>query len=183
MKKLKFIFIILISIINNFLVKSKLMIQEEADNSLEVINYFNDNNKFLENIEYEQLSSNLSSNNNTNPISENSNIFSLKYISVFTYGHLILSFLILPVLSIYLILIDMSEDKKIKRNIGLPSNMKVKNEYNLIKNTHITSNKYFFSWFLFKYDYPITNIIFVYHFNHPRYLRLTIYLILLLMII
>ena len=179
MKKSKFIFIIIISILNNYLVNSKLEIHEEENNFLEDINYFNDNNNFLEKIENKQFSNN--NTNKTKPTSENNESwFSLGNISEFTYGHLILSFLIAPALSIYLILIDMREDKKIKRNIGLPSNLKVKNEYNSIKKTHIISNKYFFSWFLFKYDYPLTNIIFVYHFNHPRHIRLIIFLILIL---
>jgi hypothetical protein len=81
-----------------------------------------------------------------------------------------------PALSIILILIDMKQDKTIKKNIGLPSNEKVKNEYNLFKKSFIISAKYLFSWFLFKYHYPITNIIFVYNYNHPRYIRLIIYI-------
>ena len=82
----------------------------------------------------------------------------------------------MPALSIILILIDMKQDKTIKKNIGLPSNEKVKNEYNLFKKSFIISAKYLFSWFLFKYHYPITNIIFVYNYNHPRYIRLIIYI-------
>ena len=70
----------------------------------------------------------------------------------------------------------MKQDKTIKKNIGLPSNEKVKNEYNLFKKSFIISAKYLFSWFLFKYHYPITNIIFVYNYNHPRYIRLIIYI-------
>lgn len=176
MKKSKFIFIMIISILSNQLVNSKYKIPEE-DNYLEDINYLNDKNNFLEKTVNKQFSNN----DKTNPESENKEgWFSLKNIRPFTYGHLILSFLIAPALSIFLILIDMREDKKIKRNIGLPSNLKVKNEYNSIKKTHIISNKYLFSWFLFKYEYPLTNIIFVYHFNHPRYIRLFYFLILIL---
>ena len=57
-------------------------------------------------------------------------------------------FLIIPLLSILLLFIDTCGDKSIKAKLSLPSNMKVKIEYNLFKNTYIIRAKYLFSWLL-----------------------------------
>ena len=115
---------------------------------------------------------------NSNTTSENNdNWFNLKNLSSFAYFHLILSFLVTPALCLVFIIKDMYEDKTIKKKISLSSNEKVRNEYGSFKNTFIIRGKYLFSWFLFKYHYPLTNIICVYHYNHPRFIRLIIFII------
>ena len=175
MMKTKIVYIILFLLINIQIVYSKLQEKDKKDFSLDELNKYNNNinnNKFL------GKSENNSETYNNIILSSENNVkwFDLHNIDYFTYFHLILCFLLVPALSIILILIDMKQDKTIKKNIGLPSNEKVKNEYNLFKKSFIISAKYLFSWFLFKYHYPITNIIFVYNYNHPRYIRLIIYI-------
>jgi len=174
MMKTKIVYIILFLLINIQIVYSKLQEKDKKDFSLDELNKYNNinNNKFL------GKSENNSETYNNIILSSENNVkwFDLHNIDYFTYFHLILCFLLVPALSIILILIDMKQDKIIKKNIGLPSNEKVKNEYNLFKKSFIISAKYLFSWFLFKYHYPITNIIFVYNYNHPRYIRLIIYI-------
>ena len=174
MMKTKIVYIILFLLINIQIVYSKLQEKDKKDFSLDELNKYNNinNNKFL------GKSENISETYNNIILSSENNVkwFNLHNIDYFTYFHLILCFLLVPALSIILILIDMKQDKTIKKNIGLPSNEKVKNEYNLFKKSFIISAKYLFSWFLFKYHYPITNIIFVYNYNHPRYIRLIIYI-------
>ena len=174
MMKTKIVYIILFLLINIQIVYSKLQEKDKKDFSLDELNKYNNinNNNFL------GKSENNSETYNNIILSSENNVkwFNLHNIDYFTYFHLILCFLLVPALSIILILIDMKQDKTIKKNIGLPSNEKVKNEYNLFKKSFIISAKYLFSWFLFKYHYPITNIIFVYNYNHPRYIRLIIYI-------
>ena len=174
MMKKKIVYIILFLLINIQIVYSKLQEKDKKDFSLDELNKYNNinNNKFL------GKSENNSETYSNIILSSENNVkwFNLHNIDYFTYFHLILCFLLVPALSIILILIDMKQDKTIKKNIGLPSNEKVKNEYNLFKKSFIISAKYLFSWFLFKYHYPITNIIFVYNYNHPRYIRLIIYI-------
>ena len=174
MMKTKIVYIILFLLINIQIVYSKLQEKDKKDFSLDELNNYNNinNNNFL------GKSENNSETYNNIILSSENNVkwFNLHNIDYFTYFHLILCFLLVPALSIILILIDMKQDKTIKKNIGLPSNEKVKNEYNLFKKSFIISAKYLFSWFLFKYHYPITNIIFVYNYNHPRYIRLIIYI-------
>ena len=174
MMKTKIVYIILFLLINIQIVYSKLQEKDKKDFSLDELNKYNNinNNNFL------GKSENNSETYNNIILSSENNVkwFDLHNIDYFTYFHLILCFLLVPALSIILILIDMKQDKTIKKNIGLPSNEKVKNEYNLFKKSFIISAKYLFSWFLFKYHYPITNIIFVYNYNHPRYIRLIIYI-------
>ena len=176
MKKLKHFSILFIIFINRYLVDSKLL---ENNTFLDELypNNINNNNKFLgKSNKIDEIS--INNNNFISSDSKNSNKwFHLKNISFFTYFHLALSFLVIPALSIILIFIDKCGDKSIKVNLSLPSNMKVKIEYSLFKNTYIIRAKYLFSWLLFKYHYPITNIIYIYHYDHPRYLRLILFVI------
>lgn len=116
--------------------------------------------------------------NSTDNNSEKTNSwFNIKNLTSFGHFHLILSFLVIPALCVTLIMRDMQEDKIIKNRIGLSSNEKVRYEYGLFKNTFIIRSKYLFSWFLFKYHYPLTNILFIYNYNHPRFIRLIIFII------
>ena len=172
-----FIFLLFSS---NYFVISKLS-DKEGDLSLEQSTIFNNNNynKFLGKSNDIKLSYN-DANNQEEAKSNSFDWIKLENLEFFTYLHLILSFLIMPILSIILIVIDMFEDKTIRKKMSLPSNVKIKNEYNSFKNTFIIKAKYLFSWFLFKFHYPITNIIFIYNYNHPRYIRLIIYIITLL---
>ena len=175
MKKLKHFSIIFIIFINRYLVDAKIL---ENNTFLDEVYLNNINNsKFLGKInKIVEISNNNIIFISSEPQNSN-NWFQLKNISFFTYFHLVLSFLIIPLLSILLLFIDTCGDKSIKAKLSLPSNMKVKIEYNLFKNTYIIRAKYLFSWLLFKYHYPITNIIFIYHYNHPRYIRLILFVI------
>ena len=168
MRNIKY-FIIFLFLINNNFVNPKLPSEEEnIDNII-------DNNKFLG-----KKNSNKFIFNNINVFGEKYNKYpwlSIKNLEFFTYIHLVLCFLIMPALSILLIILDMNEDKSIRKKMNLTSNEKVKKEYNLFKNSFIIKSKYLFSWFLFKYHFPVTNIIFIYNYNHPRYIRLILYLI------
>ena len=177
MKKIKHFSILFIIFINRYLVNSKLLENNTFLDELYLNNM--DNNKFLGKYnKIDKISNNNSNNNFISLESKNfNNWFHLKNISFFTYFHLSLSFLIVPLLSILLIFIDTCDDKSIKANLSLPSNMKVKIEYNLFKNTYIIRAKYLFSWLLFKYHYPISNIILIYRYNHPRYIRLILFVI------
>ena len=172
-----FIFLLFSS---NYFVISKLS-DKEGDLSLDQSTIYNNNNynKFLGKSNDIKLSYN-DANNQEEAKSNSFDWIKLENLEFFTYLHLILSFLIMPILSIILIVIDMFEDKTIRKKMSLPSNVKIKNEYNSFKNTFIIKAKYLFSWFLFKFHYPITNIIFIYNYNHPRYIRLIIYIITLL---
>ena len=172
-----FIFLLFSS---NYFVISKLS-DKEGDLSLDQSTIYNNNNynKFLGKSNDIKLSYN-DANNQEESKSNSFDWIKLENLEFFTYLHLILSFLIMPILSIILIVIDMFEDKTIRKKMSLPSNDKIKNEYNSFKNTFIIKAKYLFSWFLFKFHYPITNIIFIYNYNHPRYIRLIIYIITLL---
>ena len=172
-----FIFLLFSS---NYFVISKLS-DKEGDLSLDQSTIYNNNNynKFLGKSNDIKLSYN-DANNQEETKSNSFDWIKLENLEFFTYLHLILSFLIMPILSIILIVIDMFEDKTIRKKMSLPSNDKIKNEYNSFKNTFIIKAKYLFSWFLFKFHYPITNIIFIYNYNHPRYIRLIIYIITLL---
>ena len=151
MKKIKHFSILFIIFINRYLVDSKLLEKNTFLDELYLNNI--DNNKFLGKYnKIDKISNNNSNNNFISLESKNfNNWFHLKNISFFTYFHLSLSFLIVPLLSILLIFIDTCGDKSIKANLSLPSNMKVKIEYNLFKNTYIIRAKYLFSWLLFKY--------------------------------
>ena len=172
-----FIFLLFSS---NYFVISKLS-AKEGDLSLDQSTIYNNNNynKFLGKSNDIKLSYN-DANNQEEAKSNSFSWIKLENLKFFSYFHLILSFLIIPIFSIILIVIDMFEDKTIRKKMSLPSNVKIKNEYNSFKNTFIIKAKYLFSWFLFKFHYPITNIIFIYNYNHPRYIRLIIYIITLL---
>jgi len=96
-----------------------------------------------------------------------------KRIILFTcYGILVISFI-----SIILIFFDYTENKKITRQYNLSANQKVNDEYKKLKNTYITRGTLLFSLFIMKYIYPIANIINMYNYDYPRYLRFIIYII------
>jgi len=179
MKKTTILFIYFLFLFNRFVV-SKLP-NKKGNYPLDEPTFGNNfnNKKFLG-----KINNNKSGNSNENDLEKtmtnSCGWMKLDNLSFFTYFHLILSFLVVPILSIVLIIIDMHEDKTIRKKISLPFSEKVKNEYNSFKNTFIIRAKYLFSWFLFKYHYPITNIIFIYNYNHPRYIRLIIYIMALL---
>ena len=165
-----FLYLLLLTII---FVNSKLSIKEEDES----INNNIIHNKFLEKKSENEIFDNKNNENKFLSYGITFEWIDLKNLSKFTYFHLILSFLIIPIFSIILIIFDIREDKKLRKEMSLSSNSKVKNEYNSFKNTFIIRAKYLFSWFLFKYHYPLANIFCIYHYNHPRYIRLIIYLI------
>ena len=88
------------------------------------------------------------------------------YLKFICYGVLFISFI-----SILLIFFDCMENKKITRQYNLSSNQKVNDEYKKLKNTYITKGTFLFSLFIMKYIYPLANIINMYNYDYPRYLR------------
>ena len=120
MKKIKHFSILFIIFINRYLVDSKLLEKNTFLDELYLNNI--DNNKFLGKYnKIDKISNNNSNNNFISLESKNfNNWFRLKNISFFTYFHLSLSFLIVPLLSILLIFIDTCGDKSIKANLSLP---------------------------------------------------------------
>ena len=108
-------------------------------------------------------------------LNEENNSNSLKdRICTFNYVHICFSFLFLPVFSIILIIKDLRDDKNFSRLYSCSATDKAKEEFKSFKNTYITSGKYLFSWFLMKYNYPLTNIFLIYSYDHPRYIRFLI---------
>ncbi len=174
MIKIKFFLCLYLLLLINQLTNSKIV--NKADDYLSgEINIYNikNTNKFLGKL----INNKKAFNNNENTSDNSEGWLNLKNLSIFSYFHLILSFLVMPILCIVLILKDMYDDKIIKSKMSLSSNEKVRTEYGSFKNTFIISAKYLFSWFLFKYHYPLTNILIVYNYNHPRFIRLIIYII------
>ena len=80
-------------------------------------------------------------------------------------------------ISIILILFDLKEDKKIVKTYNLCTKDRAYQEYNNLKNSYINKNIFKFAFFLMKYTYPIFNIITIYNYDHPRYIRFFILLI------
>mgnify|MGYP006873062019 CR=1 FL=1 len=111
--------------------------------------------------------------NNKKPIKIfNSNEFIGDYkhhIRIICFGILFISFI-----SILLIIFDCIENKKITRQYNLSANQKSNDEYRKLKNTYIASGKFLFSLFIMKYIYPLTNIIYMYNYDYPRYVRFVI---------
>ena len=91
------------------------------------------------------------------------------YIKIICFGILFISFT-----SIILIFFDFVENKKIIRQYNLSANQKVNDEYKKLKNTYIIRGTFFFSLFIMKYIYPLANIINMYNYDYPRYLRFII---------
>lgn len=96
---------------------------------------------------------------------------------LFNSFHICFSFLLFPLIAIILIICDLKEDKKFLNLYNLTTKEKAKEEYKLLKTTFILRGKYLFSWFIMKYEYPITNIFFLYSYNHLRYIRFMISII------
>ena len=100
----------------------------------------------------------------------------IKLIS-FNYLHLSISFIIFPIVSLLLLFYDLQEDRKLVKKYNLSATDKARKDYTAFKNSYITNGIYLFSLFVMKYEYPLTNVFFVYNYNHPRYLRFLLFLI------
>ena len=74
--------------------------------------------------------------------------------------------------SAFLTNIDLKEDKNLISVCNLNTKERADIEFKQLKNTCITKNIFSFSWFLMKYMYPISNIFTIYNYDHPRYIRL-----------
>ena len=94
------------------------------------------------------------------------------HLKIICYAILFISFI-----SILLIFFDYMENKKITRQYSLSSNQKVYDQYKKLKNTYITKGTFLFSLFIMKYIYPFANIIYMYNYDYPRYLRFVINII------
>ena len=80
-------------------------------------------------------------------------------------------------ISVILILFDLKDDKKIVKTYNLCTKDRANQEYNNLRNSYINKNIFKFAFFLMKYTYPIFNIITIYNYDHPRYIRFFIVLI------
>lgn len=110
--------------------------------------------------------------NNKNASSESKKGVGTNIIYFTCYGILFISFI-----SIILIFFDYTENKKITRQYNLTANQKVNDEYKKLKNTYIARGAFLFSLFIMKYIYPLANIINMYNYDYPRYLRFVICII------
>ena len=110
--------------------------------------------------------------NNKNASSESKKGVGTNIIYFTCYGILFISFI-----SIILIFFDYTENKKITRQYNLSANQKVNDEYKKLKNTYIARGAFLFSLFIMKYIYPLANIINMYNYDYPRYLRFVICII------
>lgn len=110
--------------------------------------------------------------NNKNASSESKKGVGTNIIYFTCYGILFISFI-----SIILIFFDYTENKKITRQYNLSANQKVNDEYKKLKNTYIARGTFLFSLFIMKYIYPLANIINMYNYDYPRYLRFVICII------
>ena len=80
-------------------------------------------------------------------------------------------------ISVFLILFDLKDDKKIVKTYNLCTKDRANQEYNNLRNSYINKNIFKFAFFLMKYTYPIFNIFTIYNYDHPRYIRFFIVLI------
>ena len=125
------------------------------------------------------------STNNGNPINANDNkfeiiSFTLDYIFKDNCFSLIIffsTFCFTATASAFLTIIDLKEDKNLISVYNLNTKERADIEFKQLKNTYITKNIFSFSWFLMKYMYPISNIFTIYNYDHPRYIRLFIVVI------
>ena len=147
------------------------------DNNLE---YNKNDNKFIPdyiNLDVIINKENDSSTNSTDKSETTHNLFGSIKLLPFNYLHLTISFIIFPIVSLIFLLYDIKEDKNLLNKHYLSAREKAREDYTEFKNSFITKGKYFFSWFVMKYEYPLTNALFVYNYNHPRYLRFMLFLI------
>lgn len=76
--------------------------------------------------------------------------------------------------SAILMMVDLKVDKKMIFTYNLSVKESAYDAYQKFKKTFINKNIFLFAWFLMKYTYPFTNIITIYNYDHPRYIRLFI---------
>ena len=147
------------------------------DNNLE---YNKNYNKFIPdyiNLDAIINKENDSSTNSTDMPDTIHNLFGSIKLVAFNYLHLTISFIIFPIVSLIFLLYDIKEDKNLLNKHYLSAREKAREDYTEFKNSFIIKGKYFFSLFFMKYEYPLTNVFFVYNYNHPRYLRFMLFLI------
>jgi len=118
-------------------------------------------------------SDNMTSNNTENKEARN---YTLEA-QTFSFGVFFITFGLIISFSIVLIIIDIIEDKKILDSYKLSNKERVYQEFQSLKQTYINNNALLFACFLMKYTYPLFNIIFIYNYDHPRYIRFSILII------
>ena len=118
-------------------------------------------------------SDNMTSNNTENKEDVN---YTLEA-QTFSFGVFFITFGLIISFSIVLIIIDIIEDKKILDSYKLSNKERVYQEFQSLKQTYINNNALLFACFLMKYTYPLFNIIFIYNYDHPRYIRFSILII------
>ena len=87
------------------------------------------------------------------------------------------TFFFASTISIVLIIIDLKEDKKNINSYNFTTKEKTNQEYQTLKKSFINKNIILFALFLMKFTYPFFNIFAFYNYNHPRYIRLFIIII------
>ena len=95
----------------------------------------------------------------------------------FSFAVFFITFGLIVIFSIVLIIFDINEDKKILNSYNLSSKERAYQVFQSLKRTYINNNALLFACFLMKYTYPLFNIIFIYNYNHPRYIRFSILII------
>ena len=141
------------------------------DKGYSLINYKKNNIDINSHIKELNQLNNLNENGN-NSGNGNDNNDPHTHIKSICYGILFIS-----IISLILIFFDFMENKKITRQYNFSANQKVNDEYKKLKNTYITKGTFLFSLFIMKYIYPLANIINMYNYNYPRYLRFVISII------
>ena len=86
-------------------------------------------------------------------------------------------FILISIISIILIYFDFKDDKIISRQYNLSTSQKANEEYKKLKNTNISKGTFSFSFFLMKYIYPLSGILYIYNFDYPRYIRFIVCII------
>lgn len=80
-------------------------------------------------------------------------------------------------ISVVLISFDLKDDNKIVKTYNLSTKDRAYKEYQNLKNSFINKNIFKYACFLMKYTYSIFNIITIYNYDHPRYIRFFIVII------
>ena len=95
----------------------------------------------------------------------------------FSFAIFFITFGLIATFSVVLILFDINEDKKILNSYISSNKERAYQEFQSLKKTCINNNVLLFACFLMKYTYPLFNIIFIYNYDHPRYIRFFILII------
>ena len=146
---------------------------------VEMKHKINNNKIYLKSdiINYNNLSQNNNIFNKSNEINIKSYFWVFSKDNSFCLTIFFSTFFLASTISIVLLCIDLKEDKKNINSYNLTAKEKANQEYQTLKKSFINRNTILFALFLMKFTYPFFNIFSFYNYNHPRYIRLFIILI------